>query len=157
MSGTKKTDYVKCAFSKCCHETKDILRTEAVFDGKKYYHPDCLKTKEDIAKIIDLFATQVNPNVVFAQLRRVVNNIIFDRGIESGLLLYGIQWYIDHRRNLTYPQGLYYVVQNADVQKSYAKRKSIAMPKKVVELRDDDNNVEFSFQQQQNTLASMLG
>lgn len=114
-------DIVKCKYSSCMHNSKEINREDAICVGKQYYHKDCYQTKEDIKKIIDLFIKHVNPNPVYSQLQSVIKNIIFKRKISSGYLLFGLQYYISHNLPLNYPQGLYYVIQNKDVKKEYDK------------------------------------
>ena len=71
-----KEKIYKCRYNHCKHETKDVLASEAVKEGNRYYHKDCYKTKEDINKIVELFSEHVNPNVVFAVLRKVINIIV---------------------------------------------------------------------------------
>ena len=92
-----KEKIYKCRYNHCKHETKDVLASEAVKEGNRYYHKDCYKTKEDINKIVELFSEHVNPNVVFAVLRKVINNIVFTRGVDSGLLLFGLNYYISNK------------------------------------------------------------
>lgn len=120
-----------CAYKNCLHKNIDSSISEMVQNGKKYYHADCLKTKDEINKITILFAEKINKNVVFAQLVAVINNIVFKKSISSEFLLFGLNYYIDHKIPLNYPQGLYYVIQNKDVQKAYDKLKVQSQNNKV--------------------------
>ena len=119
-----KSTTVKCKYANCLHESKDINREEAVKSGNAYYHADCLKTKEEIKQIIDLFTTHINPNPVYAQLQSTIKNIVFTKKISSELLLFGLKYYIDHKIPLNYPQGLHYVIQRKEVIDAYNKMKA---------------------------------
>lgn len=110
----------KCCYKNCLVKT-EIDEKVAIRVGNKYYHPECLKTKEQIDEIIKLWAEKINEHVVYSQLRSVINNIIFTKGVSSDYLLFGLKYYIFERIPLNYPQGLHYVIQNKDVEKAYAK------------------------------------
>lgn len=143
-----KEKIYKCRYNHCKHETKDVLASEAVKEGNRYYHKDCYKTKEDINKIVELFSEHVNPNVVFAVLRKVINNIVFTRGVDSGLLLFGLNYYISNKITLNYPQGLYYVIQNKNVIKGYTEKKNreyLIEQKKNMQKIEDNEEMESSF------------
>lgn len=143
-----KEKIYKCRYNHCKHETKDVPASEAVKDGNRYFHKDCYKTKEEINKIIELFAEYINPNVVFAVLRKVVNNIVFNRGVDSELLLFGLNYYIANKITLNYPQGLYYVVQNKNVIKGYKEKKNkeyLIEQKKNLQKVEDDTEMVSSF------------
>lgn len=110
----------KCRSSHCFHDSKEILPDDDFVKVKNAaYHKDCYQAILNIRETINLFSTKINPNVVFSVLRRVINNIVYDKKVDSGMLLYGVKYYIDHKLPLHYPQGLYYVVQNEEVQKKY--------------------------------------
>lgn len=132
-----KSTTVKCRYSNCLHEDKEINKEEAVQSGKMYYHADCLKTKEEIKQIIDLFSTHINPNPVYSQLQSVIKNIVFTKKVSSEFLLFGLQYYIDHKMPLNYPQGLYYVIQRKEVIDAYNKSKAKTI-KKTTEITEDN-------------------
>lgn len=113
---------LKCRSSHCFHESKEIMPDDDfVKVNNVAYHKDCYRAISNIREVIDIFAKEVNPNVVFAQLSKVVNNIVYNKKIDSGLLLYGLRFYLDRKIPIHYPYGLYYVVQNKDVQNQYKK------------------------------------
>lgn len=130
---------VKCKYSKCLHDTRELDKDDAVKVGSTYYHEDCLRTKEDIKQIIALFQQKVNANPVYSQLQSVINNIVFTKGLGSGLLLFGLKYYIDNKIPLNYPQGLYYVVQNKEMINAFHKNTVKNMGK--IDIKNEDNNV----------------
>ena len=114
----------KCRATHCFHESKEFLPDDEIVEvGACGYHKDCYQAISDIREVVDIFSTQINKNVVFSELRKVINTIVYQRGVDSGMLLFGVKYYLDRRIPLNYPQGLYYVVQNKDVQEQYKKMK----------------------------------
>lgn len=120
----QKPKIVKCRAKYCQHDNREMLVEEAVKEGSCYYHADCCKTKNEIKEIIDIFSKKINPNVVYAQLQTVIHKIVYEKGLGSELLLFGLKYYISHNITLNYPQGLYYVIQNKDVINEYNKLKA---------------------------------
>ena len=129
---------MKCKYSKClCSDSDDIINS---------YHTKCLKTKNDISEIKRLFTDNINRNVVFSQLVKVINNIIFNKRIDSEYLKFGLQYYITNKIPLNYPQGLYYVIQNKEVEKAYSKRIATSVKKEIKSLSDSTLDTEQTFE-----------
>ena len=129
---------VKCKYSKCLHDTRELNKDKAVKVGSTYYHEDCLRTKEEIKQIVALFQQKVNANPVYSQLQSVINNIVFIKGLGSELLLFGLKYYIENKIPLNYPQGLYYVVQNKAVINAFHKNTVKIMGK--IDIKNENNN-----------------
>ena len=55
---------------------------------------------QEIKEIIDIFAKKINPNVVYAQLQTVIHKIVYEKGLGSELLLFGLKYYIEHSFDL---------------------------------------------------------
>lgn len=135
---------VKCSYGKCLCNDKEIDMEKAVQEKNKYYHPRCLKTKNEIKEIIDLFSKHINSHPVYSQLQSVITNIVFTKGIGSEYLLFGLRYYIDNKIPLNYPQGLYYVVQNKDVKNAYGLQKKKEINRTNIEIKESDDE-EFEF------------
>lgn len=153
----KKSNTVKCRYSSCLHDTKELDKEEAVKVGSQYYHKDCYETKEQIKEIIDLFVKNVNPNPVYAQLQAVIKQIVFTRGIGSEYLLFGLKYYIKNKIPLSYPQGLYYVVQNKDVKNEYEKSKAKAIKSIEVNIEETNGNYFEYKPKKQKGFADIIG
>lgn len=126
------------------HDSKELNIEDAVLDKKKYYHADCFKTKEEIKEIIDLFCKHINSHPIFSQLQSVITNIVFTQKIGSEYLLFGLRYYIEHKIPLNYPQGLYYVMQNKDVKKTYDTHIKNSIMKQAIEIIEEkENNFDF--------------
>lgn len=129
---------MKCKYAKCfCQDSDEIIKS---------YHPECLKTKNDINEIKELFVNNINKNVVYAQLIRVINTIIFNKGVTADYLKFGLQYYISHKIPLNYPQGLYYVIQNKDVASAYNRKKSAVVKQEMSSLSDGVLDIDKTFE-----------
>ena len=115
------------------------------------YHKSCYQTKNDILEIRDLFAENINKNVVFSSLMSVINNIIFRRGVTSDYLKFALNYYIQNKIPLNYPQGLYYVVQNKDVKTAYEKSKAESIKKKMLPKVDVGLDIDKTYERKTRT------
>lgn len=138
---------VKCRYAHCdrFHESVELPIEEAVKSGKSsYYHADCYKESQAIKNITDLFQKYINKNVVFPVLKRTINNIVYERGIDAEFLEFGLKYYIQNKIPLNYPGGLYYVIQNKDVEKEWV-RLNIKKSKPDFSVSDDNNVRTYEF------------
>lgn len=136
----RNKETVICKYSNCLHESVEMRKEDAVAQGRSYYHSDCLKTKDEIREIIDLFKNKINPNPVYSQLQSVIKNIVFTKKLGSSFLLFGLKYYIKHKIPLNYPQGLYYVIQNKDVVDAYNKEKTKDIQRLAVEITEESEH-----------------
>lgn len=150
---------VKCRYAYCSrfHESTELPIEEAVQSGKTtYYHADCYKESQSIRNTIDLFQKHINKNVVFAILKKTINNIVYERGIDAEYLEFGLRYYIKNKIPLNYPGGLYYVIQNKDIEKEWNKLK-IKQAKPSFEIKDENNSREYDYKPtQENDISSIL-
>lgn len=154
-----KKNTVKCKYSFCLHESRELNKDEAVKIGNQYFHKDCLQTKNEIKEIIDLFVKHINPNPVYSQLQATIKNIVFTQGLGSQFLLFGLKYYISNKIPLNYPQGLYYVIQNKDVKAEFEKYKAKEIKKaqiKAVVTQETEKEFEFKPTKQRG-FADILG
>ena len=137
---------VKCRYSNCKHDSKEIEKEKAVKSGNSYYHEDCFKDKENRKEIIDLFTKHINPNPIYSQLQTVIRTIVDQKGVSSDFLLFGLKYYITHKIPLNYPQGLYYVIQNKQVITGYNRlNEKTLMAKENFIIPTNSDEVEFAY------------
>jgi hypothetical protein len=116
---------VKCKYSHCNHSSKEVPIEEAISVGKNsYYHKDCYKQNEEIKQIIEIFKDKIDPMVVISQLRTVINNIIFNKCIDSEYLLFALNYAIANKINLKHAMGLHYIIGYRNIQEAYLKDKN---------------------------------
>lgn len=122
---------MKCRWSHCKHGG-EVDKSEAVQVGSAYYHKDCYTEKKSIEDIITVYTERVDPNPIIPAIRKVINDLIFNKGYDAEYLLYAVNYCLDHGWKLKYPGGLYYVAKNDDVKTGWA-RKNMAKVKRQVE------------------------
>jgi hypothetical protein len=135
----------KCKYTHCHHNSRDVPDEEAVTpNGTTYYHADCYKEKECIDNILKLWADCVDPSPIFNQLRRIVNNIVFQNGVPAEQLLFCLKWCINNRWNLRNPGGLYYVAKDNDAIAAYkeSKKPKITVRQDMFVVNDDMTKVD---------------
>lgn len=138
---------MKCDYKNCSEPLDDeIIKVKG-----RNYHKSCYQTKNDILEIRDLFAENINKNVVFSSLMSVINNIIFRRGVTSDYLKFALNYYIQNRIPLNYPQGLYYVVQNKDIKTAYEKSKAESIKKKMLPKVDVGLDIDKTYERKTRT------
>ena len=115
----EKPKKLRCAYKYCRHQTHEITPGEEVERSGKLYHEDCLHEMEVIEQIIDYFYRKVNSKVVFWQLRKVLNRLIYEEGFEAEYVLFAVRRWVSQGRQLTYPAGIAYVVQNKGIANEY--------------------------------------
>ena len=139
-------DTVTCRFKNCMYEDKKLDKSEAIKVGNNYYHKDCSEIKNNILEITDLFKKDINSNDIYSVLMKIINEIVFIRKIDSKFLLFGLKYYIQNKIPLNYPQGLYYVIQNKDLKKTYDKyiaRQQIKSNKIIITEENDEINFDY--------------
>lgn len=117
---------VKCRYKYCHrkHETNELSVEDAVSTGKgMYWHKDCYAECENIKEIIDLWTDRVDPSPIFSQLKKVINQIVYDRNVESAYLLFALKYCINHGWKLRYPSGLHYVYKNEEAKQAWLQYK----------------------------------
>lgn len=148
MAKAEKIKIVKCRYSHCLHESKELNAEDAVKVGKSaYYHKDCCQTKENIAEIADIFVKRVDKNVAYPLLTKTINNIVFNKKVDSDFLLFALKYHLDHGRPLNYPQGMYYILSNEDMKKDYMimQSKKIRKEQESMNTIVEENKLETSF------------
>lgn len=137
----------KCGYKHCLHGG-EVDKNEAVKDGTRYYHIDCLKEKNDIQAVFDLYVERVDATPIFTQLRSTINEIVYKRGCKPEFLLFALKYYLDMGKNLNYPAGLYYVVKNEEVKKAWEKKQSNAVFAELEkQMKYEEETAEFDLQE----------
>ena len=114
--------YVKCRYSHCKHPDDTRPPDEMVQGGRgSYYHPECFEEKETINKIVDYYVHKIDERVTMGQLRGVINNIIFKKGVPAKELFFDIKYTHESGRKINSPLSLHYIITNKKVQHEYKK------------------------------------
>lgn len=82
----KEKGYV-CGYTFCKHMGERVPPDVAVKDGTRYYHPDCLKEKEEKKQIIDLYYKYYHSNEDMRLVTKHINTLI-SSGNDSNYILF---------------------------------------------------------------------
>jgi len=115
-----------CNYTHCVHDNKTIDPNEQYVEiNKKYYHCDCRKIMDNIKLIKAKYSDYVGADKTnFAVLSKTINNLIFDKKYDSEYILFALGRYIEERKFLRYPAGLYHIVDNPLYLTAWNERKS---------------------------------
>ena len=164
----KKKEVFKCRWSHCKHGG-EVHVDDAVKDGSSYYHKDCYEEKQNLQKILDLYVERVDPDPVFAFLRRTINDIVFKDGYGADYFLFALKYCLDNGWNIQHVPGLRYVVRNKDAKSAWEKRIAANTKQRVemeraeyikddIPIEVDLNDIPVSNQsRRKNGFASVLG
>lgn len=109
----------RCSYKHCPKPEEDILGEEQAVRNGKVFHKGCLDTSETIKKIVDLYYTKVSNTVVMTVLVRTINNIVFEKGIDSHYLLYALNSAVIRKRQIKSPVYLQYLIDDFDIKKAW--------------------------------------
>lgn len=157
-----KSDTRVCRYVNCLHESKSInlLTDEFEKDGNSFFHKDCYETRANIQKIKTLWHDNIDSMVVYAQLNKIVNQLIFHDHLSSDYVLFALKYAIDHKETikLRYPPGLRYVVGNLQVRDAYKKATVVRTKQSDFVAHDNDStSPKFSFSSKSTGFGSILG
>lgn len=122
----------KCNFAHCQHESKELLDGEGVIVNKRHYHTDCAKIRENISMAVDLYRNCISNTAVISQVRKVINNIVIDKKVDSDYLIFALRHAITSNLEIKNPASLHYLVDNRRIKQLWEKQKKKEREKKVV-------------------------
>ena len=132
----------KCNYRKCkrCFEAIDISSGDYIEEKEKFYHPECKHEKDTRAEIIDFWYRQINKDVVFSSLSRIIDRLIYQDGVDCDFLLWGLK---KKAKFLKHPPGLVYVARDKDLKSKWEfekKLKEFNANKANVKIESNPNN-----------------
>lgn len=115
----------KCNYSHCKHDTKiiDISKDDyQIEENGKYIHTDCKREKDTMLEIIDFWYRNIDADVIFTQLRRLLDRLVYSEHVDPDYILYAIK---KKAKYLNYPPGIIYAIKDKEVKKSYEHEQKI--------------------------------
>lgn len=137
-----KADIKKCAYTHCKHDNKEIdIKNDAYeLEKGRYYHPDCKHEKDTIAEIIDFWYRNIDEHVIFNQLVKILNRIIYKENVDPDYILYALK---KKYKYLNHPPGLIYAIRDKSVMKDWEfekKLKAFNETKDSVKIEDNEGS-----------------
>ena len=137
----------KCRWSHCHHKGEEVSKEDAVLVGKSaYYHPDCYVEKKAIEGIVNAYVEHYDPNPIFPQLRAVINDIVFKKGVPATYVLYCIAYAIEHHIPLRSPMGIHYLTKSYEIKEAWDKKQKA---KAAAEVKNTSFDVADGYTQEQ--------
>ena len=131
---------VICRYQHCQHETRELLRDEAVRDGRSYYHKDCFATREAMQKIVEFYVENFDKDPIFAQLKKICNELVFKKGYSPEYVLFTLQYAKKKSYNLHSPIGMYYLAKDYKIREAWEQHKLETAASKIVDYEFDIQN-----------------
>lgn len=120
-------------YNHCFENNSMIPAGEEVKGGNRYYHKKCFETKQNIEKIRDYYYEHVSNTVVMSQLVKVLNQIVFDKNVDSEYLLFSLQYAVENNLSIKAPYSLHYIIDYARVKNAWNRRND-SKPKEEVQV-----------------------
>ena len=121
---------MKCAYKHCKHGG-EVEKDQAVKVGNRYYHADCLKEKETVKSIIDLYHEMVDPKPIENYLRKTVNDLIYKDGNDASFILFAIRFCLDNGWTLRSPGGLRYVAKDWKAKEAWKNKEMAKLSREI--------------------------
>ena len=129
----------KCRWSHCHHEGEEVSKENAVLIGRStYYHPDCYAEKKAIEDIIEEYVNHYDPDPIFPHLRKVINNIVFNKGTSATYLLFCIRYAVENHITLHTPMGLYYLAKDYKIKEAWDRKQKVKAASEVNSISFED-------------------
>lgn len=156
-----KSETRVCRYAHCLHKDKNInlVTDKYAKDGSAYYHEDCYRTRDDIQRIKILWHDHIDNMVVYAQLNKILNNLIFVEHISSDYILFAVKYAIDNKNvKLQHPPGLKYILGKDYIKEAYKKSITPKYTQSDFVAKQDDSAPKFTFKAKAtNGFGSILG
>lgn len=114
-----KEKIYQCRYSKCLYDTKDIQPDDDCIVNKTHYHKKCYEYKSKIAEIADYYYNHISKTVVYGQLVRTINNIVFNKNVDPKFLLFAIQFSVKNGAKIKSPFYLHYLIDKDEIKRAY--------------------------------------
>ena len=159
MSRKEKTKMCECSYSHCKHESRMLLRENAIRTSNKFFHPDCYHEMRNIKTIKELYRDHFEAEPIWTQLINIIKDIIYNRKVDSDFFVFAMDYAIANDIAVKHPPGLYYLVKNEGAIKEWEKQKNKEL-QEVIKTQTIDEKEEVSFvykPKKQKTIADILG
>lgn len=118
---TKPKEYI-CGYSHCKHDNNKVPSDEAIKDGTRYYHKDCLSEKQMRKQIFDIYYKHYKSTEDYSVVNGAINGFISNSTVEYVLyvLCYAIREKIPFKGIFTLG---WLVKNNEDIKNKYISMK----------------------------------
>jgi hypothetical protein len=108
---------MKCKY-KYCKNNNEVIKENAIKIGNSYYCKQCYKEKNDKGKIEKLIIEKL-PTAVITIVRKVINQLIYDKGYDSEYVLFVVSKILKDNMVLNNPFGIISYCTNNHLYKEW--------------------------------------
>lgn len=112
-----------CNFRFCPYENKIVPEGTGVLSGKRWFHEDCLKTRDNMEAVKRIYYEHISQTVVMSQLVKTIQNIVINKGVDSEYLLFAVKFVVTKRQTIRSPYGLHYIIDDPTVKAAWERKK----------------------------------
>lgn len=137
---------MKCAY-KFCKFNKEVKENEGVRYKNRWHHKECAEERKNKDSIRELFINKIDPKTNKAMLNKAIKQLINDKGYDSKLVLFSLNFAIQNNIKLNSPFGMHYLVANDKILKSYEEKILFKEQNKIVNkiLQNKESGEETKF------------
>lgn len=149
---------VKCRYSHCKHNSKELNKDDAVLVGKStYYHKDCYREMQDMKNVVDLYYNYVDKHPNYSLLQKTIRRLVYEYKCPSGYLVYAVRYAIE-KGWLKHELGITYIVKDDKIKDAYKKYINSKIQKQYYKVTDEQNKgTEFVYKSQpKKSLSDLL-
>ena len=108
----------KCGYSHCKHESNiiDTSCEKYEMENGRYYHPDCKHEKDTIYNIKDYWYRNIDSEVIFNQLTKIIEKLIYKEKLDADFVLYALK---KKSKYLKHPPGLIYATKDKELKNEW--------------------------------------
>lgn len=130
---------MKCRYGDNCKFDGEVKKEESIKEGTAYYHKECLEEKKIKVKIEEYYLENM-PQTTMSLLRKVIKQLIRDKGYEASYVLYVCEWIVKNRKPIRVPFGLINYCTNDYIYQEWNKKKINLEYKKMQEEKVEIEN-----------------
>ena len=102
----------KCGYGDKCLFGCNVKADDAIKEGKAYFHPDCIKTKHEIADLRQMYFDLIDDKADFRVLCKVLNDLVLRDGLDIDYIRFSLEYYGKYKVRLKSPLSLKYLRTN---------------------------------------------
>ena len=141
----RRSEIKPCGYAGCKYKNMpDINSDDCVVENGKHYHKDCYQIHKDIMLMCDLWSKNISDTVPFALVGKIIKELLSIPAVTSGYLVFMLQYIIDHKLPLRYPQGMRYYVDRQEIKDAYKKKMQPIISQRQFVAKPEDDVAQFT-------------
>ncbi len=154
----KEIKIKRCKYSHCKHSTDviDLENDEYVEENGRFFHADCKHEKDTRAEIIDYWYRNIDEDVIFNQLSKILDRLLYSEKIDCDYILFALK---KKAKFLNHPPGLVYAVKDKELKKEWDFKKKLEQfnKSKVDVIKNDEPSFTYNESNSKKKFGDIFG